>query len=90
MGLQQGRRMFIMRCRCCDKKLSDFEATRKSIHTGEFLDMCNRCYGTISKDVLSYERYDLYDDEDEQDTREQIDMDYTGNNFQHNMVDNHD
>lgn len=77
-----------MRCRCCDKKLSDFEATRKSIHTGEYLDMCNKCYNTISNQVLSYERYDLYDDEDEQDTPEQLDMDYVANNYSSRGVDN--
>jgi hypothetical protein len=77
-----------MRCRCCDKKLSDFEATRKSIHTGEYLDMCNKCYNTISNQVLSYERYDLYDDEDEQDTPEQFDMDYVANNYHTRGVDN--
>jgi hypothetical protein len=52
-----------MRCRCCDKNLSDFESTRKHITTGEYLDMCNKCYSTIDKQVLSYERYDLFDDE---------------------------
>ena len=77
-----------MRCRCCDKKLSDFEATRKSIHTNEYLDMCNKCYNTISNQVLSYERYDLYDDEDEQDTPEQLDMDYVANNYHTRGVDN--
>jgi hypothetical protein len=77
-----------MRCRCCDKKLSDFEATRKSIHTSEYLDMCNKCYNTISNQVLSYERYDLYDDEDEQDTPEQLDMDYVANNYRSRGVDN--
>jgi len=77
-----------MRCRCCDKKLSDFEATRKSIHTNEYLDMCNKCYNTISNQVLSYERYDLYDDEDEQDTPEQLDMDYVANTYHHRGVDN--
>jgi hypothetical protein len=76
-----------MRCRCCDKKLSDFEATRKSIHTSEYLDMCNKCYNTISNQVLSYERYDLYDDEDE-DTPEQLDMDYVANNYHNRGVDN--
>jgi hypothetical protein len=77
-----------MRCRCCDKKLSDFEATRKSIHTSEYLDMCNKCYNTISNQVLSYERYDLYDDEDEQDTPEQLDMDYVTSNYSTRGVDN--
>lgn len=61
-----------MRCRCCDKRLSDFEATRKHINTGEYLDMCNKCYSTIDKQVLSFERYDLYDE----DETEQSDMGY--------------
>lgn len=55
-----------MRCYCCDKNLSDFESTRKSVTTGEYLDMCNKCYSTIKDDLISEERYDLYDgDEDE-------------------------
>lgn len=82
--------MFTMRCRCCDKKLSDFESTRKSINTGEYLDMCNTCYNTISNQVLSYERYDLYDEQDEQDVREQVDLDYVSDTYQRSMVDNHD
>ena len=55
-----------MRCQCCDKNLNDFESTRKSASTGEYLDMCNKCYSSISDDLLSVERYDLYDgNEDE-------------------------
>ncbi len=53
-----------MRCICCDKRLSDFESTRKNINTGEYLDMCNKCYATIDKQVLAYERYDLQDDDE--------------------------
>lgn len=82
--------MFTMRCVCCDKKLSEFEATRKSINTGEYLDMCNKCYNTISNQVLSYERYDLYDEQDEQDTQESLDLDYVASNYLDRMVDNHD
>ena len=56
-----------MRCYCCNKALSDYEATRKSVTTGEYLDMCNKCYGSISSDVLSLERADLrHEDEDEE------------------------
>jgi hypothetical protein len=50
-----------MRCHCCDKNLNDYESTRKSVSTGEYLDMCNKCYSTISDDLLSEVRYDLYD-----------------------------
>lgn len=48
-----------MRCRCCNKILTDFEATRRSVNTNEFLDMCNKCYGTIMRDVPTLEREDL-------------------------------
>ena len=41
--------------------LSDFESTRKSASTGEYLDMCNKCYSTIKDDLKAEERYDLYD-----------------------------
>jgi hypothetical protein len=55
-----------MRCYCCNRALSDYEATRKSVTTGNFLDMCNKCYGSISGDVLAIERQDLkHEDEEE-------------------------
>lgn len=47
-----------MRCVACDKNLNDFESTRKDLH-GNYLDMCNQCYGEIKNDVLSIERDDL-------------------------------
>ena len=40
-----------MHCTCCDRLLSDYESTRKSKTTGEYLDCCNKCYSTI-KDVV--------------------------------------
>ncbi len=53
-----------MRCYCCNKVLSDFEATRKSTTTDEYLDMCNKCYSTIKKDMPSMERADLAHEDD--------------------------
>lgn len=32
-----------MRCDCCDRLLNDFESTRKSKLTGEYLNTCNKC-----------------------------------------------
>ena len=52
-----------MRCLACNKQLGDFESTRKSSETGEFIDLCNWCYSTISKDTLAEEREDLRDEE---------------------------
>lgn len=55
-----------MHCICCDRLLSDYEATRRDVNTNQFLDMCNKCYGTISNEVLTLDRQDLkHDDEDE-------------------------
>jgi hypothetical protein len=66
-----------MRCYCCNKILSDFEATRKSIKTNEYLDMCNKCYNTISEDLLTYERSDLYDEHEDSDEEGLVDYEYT-------------
>ena len=62
--------MFIMRCICCDKNLSDFESTRKSVTTNEYIDMCNKCYLTIKDDLVSLEREDLLTNEDTEDEEE--------------------
>jgi hypothetical protein len=55
-----------MRCYCCDKILSDFESTRKSVITGDYLDMCNKCYSTIKDELHAEERYDLFDGDEEE------------------------
>ena len=34
-----------MRCLACNDLLKDYEATRRSLVTGEFLDLCNDCVG---------------------------------------------
>jgi len=65
-----------MRCYCCDKLLSDFESTRKSVTTGEYLDMCNKCYSTIKDDLVSEERYDLYDGDEDQMTETEEEENY--------------
>ena len=48
-----------MRCVCCDKSLTDFECSRKSITSGEYLDMCSDCYKHIKDDVDVIENNDL-------------------------------
>ena len=48
-----------MRCKACDKLLSDYESTRKGENSKEYLDLCNYCYSTISKEILVNEREDL-------------------------------
>lgn len=46
-----------MRCCCCDTNLSDFEATRRSAVTGDFLDMCNKCIKGLG--IATQDRGDL-------------------------------
>lgn len=71
-----------MRCLSCNALLSDFEATRRLVLTDEFLDLCNRCFSTISEDLHTIERTDLAHDEDSVDYDEinhcglDIDKDY--------------
>jgi hypothetical protein len=65
-----------MRCQCCDKNLNDYESTRKSVSSGEYLDMCNKCYSTISDDLLSEVRYDLYDGNEEDNEDGEYDEEY--------------
>lgn len=48
-----------MRCSCCDRLLNDFEATRKSKSTGQYLDTCNKCMSLITSDVRVTERDDF-------------------------------
>lgn len=50
-----------MRCKACDDELSDFESTRKSATTGDFLDMCGRCLGYIVEFLDTVEDWELYD-----------------------------
>lgn len=57
-----------MRCTACDRILNDFESTRKSKTTGEYIDFCNKCYSTVEDTVKTinkntYEEDDVPDDE---------------------------
>ena len=51
-----------MRCLSCNRNLSDFESTRKYTTSGKYVDLCNSCFGTISKEVPVLERADLLHD----------------------------
>jgi hypothetical protein len=56
-----------MHCVACDRILNDFESTRKSEATGEYLDLCSHCYNTIKDDLVVLEREDLCICEDVED-----------------------
>ena len=44
-----------MRCLSCDCALRDFEATRKSLVTDEYMDLCDLCYAQAFPDDLDYD-----------------------------------
>ena len=48
-----------MRCTCCNKALNDSESTRKVVSTGEYLDMCNKCYKDVEQYIPTTSRADL-------------------------------
>ena len=51
-----------MKCLSCDVILTDREATRKSINTGEYLDLCNHCLSET--DIVVHDLpYDDYEEE---------------------------
>ena len=51
-----------MRCLSCNCNLSDFESTRKSANTGEYLDLCEDCLSEIKYELEVIEREDLRND----------------------------
>jgi hypothetical protein len=56
-----------MKCYCCDKILTSQEATRRFKESGEFVDMCNNCLGTIDDDVEVTDGYQEDDDGNDDD-----------------------
>jgi hypothetical protein len=50
-----------MKCLSCDCILSDFEATRKSAVTGQYIDLCNTCFKPIENSVEVIENHLLSD-----------------------------
>jgi hypothetical protein len=63
-----------MRCLACNKALNDFESTRKSATTGEYVDLCNQCFHNVEQDIESLEREDLRNEENVEDTIELNDI----------------
>jgi len=54
-----------MRCISCDSLLTEFESTRRSGRTNEFLDICSRCLYDVEDDIAVIDRLDLKHASDE-------------------------
>lgn len=56
-----------MRCQACNVILNTQESIRRFKGSGEFVDLCNKCLGTISEDVQTTEgNYDEHDEKYEE------------------------
>lgn len=44
-----------MRCLSCDKRLNDRESVRKYATSGTFVDLCDRCFSTVSDEIPDVE-----------------------------------
>lgn len=53
-----------MRCLACNRNLNDFESTRKSAITGEYVDLCNHCFHEVEQEIPTKERDDLRSEEE--------------------------
>ena len=59
-----------MRCLACNKALNDYESTRKSATTGEYLDICNGCFHNVEQDINALTRPELLDEESFEESNE--------------------
>lgn len=69
-----------MRCYCCNKLLTDYESTLKSVNTNSYLDMCLTCLKTVKDDILYKDRIDLLSSSDIEDLNIYLD-DYNFNDY---------
>ena len=61
---------YVMRCLCCDRILSDYEATTRHAVTNEFIEICNQCLDGLNiptrsrPDLNPFEDMDTFNGED--------------------------
>jgi hypothetical protein len=60
-----------MRCECCNTWLTDFESTRRSSTTNEFLNTCNKCLKGLG--IATIDRTDLPGTEVFRDAEDRVD-----------------
>jgi len=54
-----------MRCYACNCELSDYESTRKSKVTGQYIDLCDHCFSEVSDVFIGVEERIEQDELDE-------------------------
>jgi hypothetical protein len=53
-----------MHCNCCDRLLTEFEATRRNANTFQFIDLCKVCFEDVKPFVPTIDRKDLISEAD--------------------------
>ena len=53
-----------MHCSCCDRLLTEFEATRRNANTFQFIDLCKVCFEDVKPFVPTIDRKDLISEAD--------------------------
>jgi len=61
-------------CVCCDRLLSDYEATRKNALTMEYIDLCKVCFEDVKGLFPVIERKDLVTESDLDPSEQDIDV----------------
>jgi len=61
-------------CVCCDRLLSDYEATRKNAMTMDYIDLCKVCFEDVKGLFPVIERKDLVTESDLDPCEQDIDV----------------
>lgn len=64
-----------MRCLSCNNRLNNRESTRKYASSGTFVDLCDRCFSTVSADIPDLEGVEQVPEDTEDTTMIDLDMD---------------
>jgi hypothetical protein len=67
-----------MRCLSCNRRLNDKESTRKYSSSGEYIDLCDRCFSYVADEIpdveepITGEFPGVFDDNDVDDTGDEF------------------
>ena len=54
-----------MRCLSCNEALSDYEASRRSVRTHQYIDLCNGCFRYVRDEIAAVGNVRLITDGDD-------------------------
>ena len=54
-----------MRCLSCNEALTDYEASRRSVRTHQYIDLCNDCFKFVRDEIAAVGNVRLITDGDD-------------------------